>query len=134
MEKKMRLQKYVNTVLLRLRFEKAIYGLQTGLCIGAILAVVVLGISRLFVLPYYGQIAIFSAALSIITSIVVLVLKRTRALEAVRTLDFYTPHNILITALDVKDDTPLADAIITSAQSKVENAFEHFSQFCFTRD
>ena len=119
MERKSLLKKYVKAVLCRLRFEKAVHTIQTGMFAASLFAVLILVASRLFVLPNYGRIALMGAVLLLVAAIVFIVYKRYRNDEAVRQLDGYMPDNLLITAMDVKvNETHLAPAIIHRGRIK----------------
>ena len=129
MEKKSVLKKYMLATLYRLRFEKAIYTVQTGMFAAALFAVLIVVASRLFVLPYYGRIALVGAVLLLIATIVFIIYKRYNNDEAIRQLDEFMPDNLLITAMDIKvNETHLAPAIIIAAESKVADAFEQFKK------
>ncbi|WP_318615981.1 hypothetical protein [Sporosarcina sp. YIM B06819] len=129
MDRKSLLTKYVKAALVRLRFEQAIYTLQTGLCMAILFALLVVAASRLFVLPYYGRIAWLVAVLAVVATIIFIIYKRLRKSGAIYRLDRYMPDNLLITALDEKiGETHLASAIIEAAESKVVTAFEGFKK------
>ena len=102
MVRKSLLTKYVNAALARLRFERAVHTLQTGVFMAVLLALIVVAASRLFVLPYYGRIAWIVAAIAVVATIIFIVYKRLGKSEAVHRLDSYMPDNLLITALDDK--------------------------------
>jgi len=129
MERKSLLKKYILATLYQLRFEKAIYTVQTGMFAAALFAVLIVVASRLFVLPYYGRIALICAVFILIVTIAFIVYKRYKNDEAVRQLDEFIPDNLLITAMDIKvNETHLAPAIIVAAESKVAGAFERFKK------
>lgn len=129
MERKSLLKKYVRAALYRLHFEKAVYKVQTGIFAASLFAVLILVGSRLFVFPYYGRSAFVGAVLVLLVTIVSIVYKRSGKAEAVRQLDNFMPDNLLITAMDVEvSETHLAPAIISTAESKVVNAFERFKK------
>ena len=56
-------QKYINAALLRLRIEKIVYTMQSGVFFAIVSAVLVFVLSRLFVIPYYERFAIILAVL-----------------------------------------------------------------------
>jgi hypothetical protein len=129
MNGKARLFTYVKAALKRLRFEQFVYTGQTGLFIAVLLAVLVIAASRLFVLPHYKAFALGAAGLTIVVTIIYLVIKRSRLIEAIRRLDRYMPDNLLLTAMGIDEkDTHLASALIHVAESEVAAAFEDFKK------
>ena len=100
-----------SAALTRLRFERAVHTLQTGVFMAVLLALLVVGASRLFVLPHYGRLAWIVAAIVVVATIIFIIYKRLGKNEAVHRLDSYMPDNLLITALDEKiGETHLASA------------------------
>ena len=129
MERKSILQRYVKATLFRLRIEKTFYTMQTGLFFGALCAMLLLLVSRLFVLPYYGRFAVVVALLVVVGTGVYSVYNRVKEEEAIRRLDSYVPHNLLMTALSIRpSDSPLAPVIIQDAETKVSKAFLGFKK------
>ena len=129
MESKSRLHKYVKATLVNLRIEKTIYTLQTGLFLAAFCAMLFLLVSRLFVLPYYGCFAVLTAGVMLIGTAIYTLYHRVKKWEAVRQLDSYIPHNLLMTALSIgKSDSALAPVIIQEAETKVSKAFLYFKK------
>ncbi len=129
MNGKERLFTYVRATLRRLRFEQFVYTGQTGLFIAVLLAVLVIAASRLFVLPHYKAFALGAAGVTIVVTIIYLVTKRSRLIEAIRRLDRYMPDNLLLTAMGIDEkDTHLAPVLIHAAESEVAHAFEGFKQ------
>ena len=113
----------------RLRFEQAVHTLQTGVFMAVLLALLIVGASRLFVLPHYGRLAWIVAAIAIVATIIFIIYKRLGKSEAVHRLDSYMPDNLLITALDEKiGETHLAQPLIQTAESKIITAFEGFKK------
>ncbi|MCG7334228.1 hypothetical protein MHZ95_02915 [Sporosarcina sp. ACRSM] len=129
MDGKARLFTYVKAVLRRLRFEQFVYTGQTGLFVAILLAVLMIAATRLFVLPHYKAFALGAAGLALVVTIIYLVTKRSRPIEAIRRLDRYMPDNLLLTAMGVDEkDTHLAPALIQAAESEVAHAFEGFKK------
>ena len=113
-------KKYVNAALVRLRVEKTVHRLQAGLFVASFSAVLILLISRMFVLPYYGRFAVVTACAVLIATLIISIYKRIQKAEAVRQLDNFIPENLLITAVSLKeDDSLLATAIIEEADLKL---------------
>lgn len=129
MERRSFLQKYVKATLLRLRVEKTIYTVQTGLFLAAFCAVLFLLVTRLFVLPYYSRFTVLVAGIIVVGTLIYSGYNRVKKEEAVRKLDSYGPHNLLMTALSIrKSDSPLAPVIIQDAESEVSKAYLHFKK------
>lgn len=123
------LLKYVKSVLWRLRLEKSVRQLQAGLFAAAATALLILAVSRLFVVAHYVKIAAIASAVVLIIAFIMLFLKRVQRIDAIRQLDAYMPDNLLLTALTVKkEETHLAPALVQSAKLKVANAFELFQK------
>ena len=129
MERKSRLHKYVKATLVRLRIEKIIYTMQTGLFLAAFCAILLLLVSRLFVLPSYGRFTVLAAGIVLIGTAFYTFYHRVKREEAVRRLDSYVPNNLLLTALSIeKSDSSLAPVIIQEGEKIVEKAFLRFKK------
>lgn len=129
MERKSRLHKYVKATLVRLRIEKMIYKMQTGLFLAAFCAILLLLVSRLFVLPSYGRFTVLAAGIVLIGAAFYTFYHRVKREEAVRRLDSYAPNNLLLTALSIeKSDSSLAPVIIQEGEKIVEKAFLRFKK------
>ena len=122
-------QKYVNAALLRLRIEKIVYTMQSGMFFAIVGAVIIFVLSRLFVIPYYERFAIILAVLVLMGTAIYSVYNRVGKHEATRQLDRYIPHNLLLTAVSIREsDSLLASPIIEEANQKVSKAYEHFKR------
>ena len=129
MERKSLLHKYVKATLVRLRIEKIIYTMQTGLFLASFCAMLLLLVSRLFVLPYYGRFAVFTAGVMLVGTAFYSLYHRVKKEEAIRRLDSYVPNNLLLTALSIgQSDSALAPIIIQEAETKVSKAFLRFKK------
>ena len=84
-------------------------------------------ISRLFVWPYYRQIALGVFITVIVATIAYIWWKRVKEQEALHKLDHYFSHNELVTALSFKDDQdPLVQSLLSKAMQNAEKAFADF--------
>jgi len=123
------LKKYITAALVRLRFEKVIYQIQSGLLFASFCAVLIFLLSRMFILPYYERYAFGAACIALVASVLWIIYKRVQLGEAVRKLDEYIPENILITAVSLnRDESILANAVIDKASTEVSTAFESFKK------
>ncbi|MBO1914289.1 hypothetical protein J4G37_56905, partial [Microvirga sp. 3-52] len=67
------------------------------------------------------------AVLILVGTALYTVYNRVRKNEATRQLDRYIPHNLLVTAVSIKDsDSLLASSVIEEANVKVSKAYESF--------
>ena len=129
MDRKSVIHKYINAALLRLRIEKIVYTMQSGVFFAVVSAVLVFVLSRLFVIPYYERFAMTLAVLILVGTVIYTVYNRVRKNEATRQLDRYIPHNLLLTAVSIEDsDSLLASSIIEEANLKVSKAYEGFKR------
>ncbi|UZN00243.1 hypothetical protein OL548_10915 [Lysinibacillus sp. MHQ-1] len=107
--------------------KKSIPIAQYGLFLALLSSASLVLISRLFVWPYYRQIALAIFVTLIIATIVYIWWRRVKEKEALHTLDHYFSHNELVTALSLKDDQdPLVQALLLKAIQNVEQAFISF--------
>lgn len=127
MERRKQLRKYIQRAKTSLTVERSIPIAQYGLFLALLSSAFLVILSRLFVWPYYRQVAFTIFGVVIIATMAYLWWRRIKEQEALHTLDNYFPHNELVTALSFKDDQdPLVQALVVQASQKVEKAFMDF--------
>lgn len=127
MERRKQLRKYIQRAKTSLSLEKITLNAQYGLFFALLASASLVLVSRLFVWPYYRQIAIAVFVIGILTTIAVMWWKRATEREAMHALDSYFTHNELVTALSFKDDEdPLVQSLLGKAVKKAEEAFMQF--------
>jgi len=104
MERRKQLRKYIQRAKSSLTLEKSIPIAQYGLFLALLSSASLILISRLFVWPYYRQIAMVVFVTLIVATMVFIWRRRVKEKEALHTLDLYFSHNELVTALSFKDD------------------------------
>lgn len=127
MDRRKRLKQFVIRAKRSLNIERMLPSIQYGLLIAVGLVMAILFLSRLFVFPYYIDVALYSSIGVLIATIFYLWWYRVKDSEALMYLDTFYPHNELITALSFKDDShPLIGSILNKAQKESFTSFERF--------
>lgn len=127
MERRKQLRKYIQRAKSSLTLERSIPIAQYGLFLALLSSASLVLISRLFVWPYYRQIALGAFITVMAATTVYIWWKRVNEREALHTLDHYFSHNELVTALSFKDDQdPLVQSLLSKAIQNVEKAFADF--------
>ena len=129
MDRRKTLRQFVTRAKRSLNIEKYIPSLQYGILLAVVFYTAILLLSRLFVLPYYHNIALFFGVSVFLLTIVYLVVKRVKTHDALIRLDAFYPHNELVTALSLNDDmNPLVNSILQKAVLESNDSFERFKQ------
>lgn len=129
MDRRKALKQFVNKAKRNLNMEQMIPMLQLGIFIGLAFSAVILVLSRLFVFPYYRDVAVIVVIGALLWTVVYIWWKRIKEREALHKLDMYYPHNELVTALSFKDDeNPLVNALVTKAEKETPHAFKQFKE------
>ena len=127
MERRKQLRKYIQRAQRSLTFERSLPIAQYGLFLALLSSASLVLVSRLFVWPYYRQIALAVFLLGLLATIVFIWWQRVKEKEALHALDQYFSHNELLTALSFKDDgDPLVQSLLAKAIYKSEQAFAQF--------
>lgn len=129
MDPKKRLWQTIAQVRLRLTFEKLLRNMQKGLLYAVLSACIVLLVSRLFVLPYYTDVALGAGILAFTAMVAKAIVDRTTKQEALHKFDAYYPFNELVTALtNDNDENPLVQSLLKRALDEKEQAFHSFKK------
>lgn len=129
MDRRKTLMQFVVRAKRSLTIEKSLPSLQYGLLLAAVVYTAILFISRLFVFPYYHNVAFFSSTSIMIMTIIYILVNRVKVHDALIRLDSFYPHNELVTALSFDDETnPLVNSILQSAQKASKDSYAQFSQ------
>lgn len=129
MDRRKLLQQYIRRAKRSLNAEKMLPILQSGFLLALVLSSAILIVSRLFVFPYYGKIAVILGVAVLLVTFIVIVWQRVRPKEALTKLDAYYPHNELVTALSFKDNAnPLVLSLLQKAEKESEPSFLQFKK------
>lgn len=129
MDQKKRLWQAIARVRLRLTFEGLFRNTQKGLLYAVLSACIVLIVSRLFVLPYYANVALGAGIIVFVAMLAKAFIDRTTKLEALHKLDAYYPYNELVTALtNDNDENPLVQSLIKRAYEEKDMALQRFKK------
>ncbi|MGM9950342.1 MAG: hypothetical protein ACI33P_09435 [Lysinibacillus sp.] len=129
MDPKKQLWKTITQVRVRLTLEGLLRNMQKGLLYAVLSACVILVVSRLFVLPYYANVALGAAILALFAMVAKAFVNRTTKQEALHTLDAHYPYNELVTALTSEhDENPLVQSLLQRALAEKEQAFQSFKK------
>lgn len=129
MDRQKTLVQYVKRAKRSLNIEKLIPTLQYGIFLALVFSLAILFVSRFFVFPYYDEVALFVAVVTIILAIIYFLFTHIRMKDALRKLDSFYPFNELVTALSLKQkDHPLVDSIFQKAEKESEGAYERFKK------
>ena len=129
MDRRKSLMHFVMRAKRSLNIEKSIPSVQYGLLLAMTIYTAILLISRLFVFPYYSNVAFISGISVIIGVIIYIWWNRVKMHDALVRLDSFYPHNELMTSLSFKESTnPLVDSILQKAQKASEHSFAQFKQ------
>ena len=129
MDRKKRLWQTIAQVRLRLTFEGLLRNMQKGLLYAVLSACVILVVSRLFVLPYYANVALGAAILAFIAMVAKAFVNRTTKQEALHRLDAYYPYNELVTVLtNDNEENPLVQSLLKRALDEKDQAFQRFKK------
>ncbi|GLC87655.1 hypothetical protein [Lysinibacillus piscis] len=126
MEHRKQLRKYIQRAKRSLIMEKSIPILQYGLFFALLASASILLVSRLFIWPYYRQIAIAMFAVGLVLTVIMMWWKRVRDKEACHVLDSFFPHNELVTALSFAQEHPLVQSLLLKAVQRMDMAFTSF--------
>lgn len=127
MDRRKSLNQFVNRAKRRLNIEKMVPAIQYGLLFALILCASILFVSRLFVFPYYDNVAVMTVVVVLMGTIFFIWWKRVKEKEALICLDAFYPHNELVTALSLKDKSnPLIETIVEKAETDAPKSFERF--------
>lgn len=112
-----------------LNMERLLVQLQYGIFLCLALSATILVVSRLFVFPYYREVAIY-VGIGILFAVGIYIWwKRIREKEALHRLDAFYPHNELVTALSFIDKkNPLVQTLIQKAENESPKAFDRFKK------
>jgi hypothetical protein len=129
MDQRKRLRHFVQKAKRSLNFEYMMPKLQFGILIGLSMSTAILIVSRLFVFPYYDEVAIAVGVGALIAAIFYIWWKHVREKDALHRLDTFYPHNELMTALSFDDEAnPLVKLLLQKAQKESPAAFERFKK------
>jgi len=123
------LKKLIRPAKGSLNIELALPRLQYGILLAFLLYAGILLVSRLFVFPYYRHAAIYVGVGVLAAIIIYIWWKRVREKEALHQLDSFYPHNELVTALSLEDESnPLVNSLMQKAMKESPVAFEQFKR------
>ncbi|HWK21609.1 MAG TPA: hypothetical protein VNS08_01135 [Ureibacillus sp.] len=129
MDRRKHLKQLIRQAKRSLNLEQSLPILQFGMLFTLIFCTAILLVSRLFVFPYYRSVATYVGIGVVIATFLFIWWKRVREKEALHQLDQFYPHNELVTALSLKDESnPLVASIMQKAINESSNAFERFKK------
>ncbi|WP_332645589.1 hypothetical protein [Lysinibacillus sp. 54212] len=129
MDRKKRLWQTITQVRLHLTFETLFRNMQKGLLYAVLSSSIILLVSRLFVLPYYANVAFGAGIIAFIALLSKAFIDRTTKLEALHKLDAYYPYNELVTALtNSNEENPLVQSLLKRAFDEKDQAFKNFKK------
>ncbi|QDY44606.1 hypothetical protein FK545_00960 [Planococcus glaciei] len=102
--------------------------LQKALLIGLTAAVLLLFLSRLFMLPYYEFYAYAAGALALLVWLAFSIRNLPDQHQAVTELDRFTPHNQLLTAWQTEGTGELATALVNKTAEMLPHSYQLFKQ------
>lgn len=129
MNRRRYLKQFIRLAKGRLNLEQSFPALQYGILLAVFVSAAILLVSRLFVFPYYGRTAIYAGGAVLFAVAIFMWWKRIREKEALHRLDSFYPHNELVTALSLEDESnPLVSSIMEKAVKESPDAFEKFKK------
>lgn len=129
MDQRKTLSNYIKRARRSLMVEKIVPILQYGVLSMVAVCTLVLLVSRLFVFPYYGDVAFVSGIAALLLTGVYIWVKRVRKKEALMKLDEHYPNNELVTSLSFEDDgNPLVKSLLQKAVTASEPSYQKFKQ------
>ncbi|KGR75233.1 hypothetical protein [Ureibacillus manganicus] len=129
MDRRKTLMQFVKQAKKSLNFESSLPALQYGLLLSVVVYTTILLTSRLFVFPYYQNVAFYSGTSVIILTFFYIWWNRVKDHDALIRLDSFYPHNELLTALSFTEQSnPLVDSILKRAQKASVDSFNQFKQ------
>ncbi|MDN4495434.1 hypothetical protein [Ureibacillus aquaedulcis] len=129
MDSRQTLKQFIRRAKRSLNMEHSLPKLQYGILSALFLSAAILLVSRLFVFSYYRDATIYVGICTFMAAVVYIWWKRVRGKEALHRLDRFYPHNELVTALSLGDESnPLVGSIIQKAVEESPAAFEHFKK------
>ena len=129
MDRRHALKQFIRRAKRSLNMENSLPKLQYGVLLAFCLSTAILLFSRLFVFPYYWNFAIYVCMGTLIAVVLFTWWKRIRDKEAMHRLDSFYPHNELVTALSLGEESnPLVGSILQKAQKESSAAFERFKK------
>ncbi|MFC7687525.1 hypothetical protein [Ureibacillus sp. GCM10028918] len=127
MNRRQSLEQFIHRAKKSLNLEHSLPKLQYGILLAFSLSAAILLVSRLFVFPYYRDATIYVGIGIFMAAFIYIWWKRVREKEALHRLDSFYPHNELVTALSLEDESnPLVGSIIQKAIKESPVAFEQF--------
>lgn len=112
----------------RLKLLYLVKMLQISLCFGLAAALLLLGISRLFIFPYYGFYAYLVSAGTIFAIWLWSIRKLPRKEQSIAELDAYTPHNQLLTLSQLPAENELAADLAAKTEKEIHLSYQLFSK------
>ncbi|QCR30719.1 hypothetical protein [Lysinibacillus sp. SGAir0095] len=129
MDRRRSLKQFINRAKRSLNLEHSLPKLQYGILLAFFLSAAILLVSRLFVFPYYRNVAIYVGIGTIVAFVLSIWWRRVQEKEAMHHLDSFYPHNELVTALSLGDESnPLVGSILQKAVKESSAAFERFKK------
>ncbi|KGR78094.1 hypothetical protein [Ureibacillus sinduriensis] len=129
MNRRQSLEQFIRRAKRSLNVEHSLPRLQYGLLLAFFLSSAILLVSRLFVFPFYRDAAIFVGSAALMATVLYIFWNRVRKKEALHRLDSFYPHNELVTALSLGDESnPLVGSILQKAMKETPVAFEQFKK------
>lgn len=129
MNRRQSLEQFIRRAKRSLNVEHSLPRLQYGLLLAFLLSSAILLVSRLFVFPYYRDTAIYVGSAALLVTVIYILWHRVRKKEALHRLDNFYPHNELVTALSLEDESsPLVSSIMQKAIKETPVAFERFKK------
>lgn len=129
MDRRKNLHHYIKKAQRSLLLEKIVPIIQYSIFFIVAVCSLILIVSRLFVFPYYRDVAFYSSITIILFTIIFIWIKRVRTKEALMKLDEYYPNNELVTSLSFKDnENPLVKSLLQKAEVASQQSFQKFKQ------
>lgn len=128
MNERKTLNGYIRKAKWSLMYEKIVPIFQYCIFAMLVICTLVFIVSRLFVFPYYRNVAIILAVVVLVLTIVYIGLQRVRQKEAMMKLDAYYPNNELVTSLSLDDNNPLVKSLLQKAVVSSPISYEKFKE------
>ena len=129
MDRRKYLKQFIRQAKRSLNLEQGLPKLQYGILLAFFVSTAILLVSRLFVFPYYGKIAIYAGIAVLLAVVIFIWWNRVHEKAALQRLDSFYPHNELVTALSLEDQSnPLVGSIMQKAINESPGAFEQFKK------
>src|SRR5690554_3110827 len=120
------LVRYVKKTAMRLKLVHMTRALQIAVFLGLLSALLLVVISRLFVLPYYEFYAYAAGSIFLLVGLLFSYKNMPNIGQAVEQLDRFTPHNLLLTSWKIKEQNELTEALTKQTAEVIPFSYQLF--------